>query len=130
MDDEWLVREALVDVLDDAGFSTRQAISAAEALRQLQRDEAVDVVVTDIEMPGMLNGVDLARCARCAAAEIGVLIVFRPPPARAPGRGAFLAKPFVPGPPARAEGSCCFGGSSLRLEALPKPQASCQPWPA
>ncbi len=92
VDDEWLVREALVDVLDEAGFSTRQAMSAAEALRQLQRDEAVDVVVTDIEMPGMLNGVDLARVLAAQRPEIGVLIVSGPLSTRAPRK----ARVFLP----------------------------------
>ncbi|MEJ0051593.1 MAG: response regulator [Methylovirgula sp.] len=96
VDDEWLVREALVDVLDEAGFSTRQAMSAAEALRQLQRDEAVDVVVTDIEMPGMLNGVDLARVLAAQRPEIGVLIVSGRRPRALPEGARFLAKPFVP----------------------------------
>ncbi len=96
VDDEWLVREALTDVLDDAGFSTRQAVSAMEALRQLQRDEAIDVVVTDIEMPGVLNGADLARLLAAQRPEIGVLIVSGRRPRSLPEGARFLAKPFVP----------------------------------
>ncbi len=96
VDDEWLVRETLTDVLDEAGFSTRQAMSATEALRQLQRDEAIDVVVTDIQMPGVLDGADLARLLAAQRPEIGVLIVSGRRPRVLPAGARFLAKPFVP----------------------------------
>ncbi len=96
VDDEWLVREALIEVLDEAGFSTRQAMSATEALRHLQRDEVIDLVVTDIEMPGALNGADLARLLTAQRPEIGVLIVSGRRPRSLPEGARFLAKPFVP----------------------------------
>jgi CheY-like chemotaxis protein len=96
VDDEWLVRETLTDVLDEAGFLTRHAMSATEALRQLQRDEAVDVVVTDIEMPGVLDGADLARLLAAQRPEIGVLVVSGRRPRSLPNGARFLAKPFMP----------------------------------
>jgi CheY-like chemotaxis protein len=96
VDDEWLVRETLADVLDEAGFFTRQAVSAGEALRQLQRDEAIDVVITDIEMPGVLDGLDLARLLAAQRPDVGVLIVSGRRPRALPEGTRFLAKPFVP----------------------------------
>ncbi len=71
-------------------------MSATEALRQLQRNEPVDVVVTDIEMPGVLDGVDLARLLAAQRPDVGVLIVSGRRPRSLPEGAHFLAKPFMP----------------------------------
>jgi CheY-like chemotaxis protein len=60
-EDQPLVRFFLVDVFEDAGFDVVAVNSADEALLQFDRGVTVDVVVSDIEMPGKLNGIGLAR---------------------------------------------------------------------
>lgn len=95
VEDEWLVREMLADVLDAAGFATSLAASAAEALRLLRREPA-DLVITDIEMPGVLDGVDLARLLVAQRPETGVLVVSGRRPGPLPPGVRFLAKPFIP----------------------------------
>lgn len=60
--DEPLVREATADLLDAAGYHVIQACSADEALRRLEADpHAVQVLVTDVHMPGSMDGMGLAR---------------------------------------------------------------------
>ncbi|WP_297297894.1 response regulator [uncultured Methylovirgula sp.] len=96
VEDEWLVREMMADVLEETGFTVSLAASAAEALRVLRRDPPIDLVVSDIEMPGVLDGVDLARLLRSQRPEIGVVMVSGCRPRTLPPGVLFLAKPFVP----------------------------------
>ena len=60
-EDEVLVRFALSDYLADRGFKVLEAGSAAEAIDVLESEPGIDLVFTDIHMPGRLNGIDLAR---------------------------------------------------------------------
>jgi CheY-like chemotaxis protein len=53
VDDEPIVREVLAGLLEDAGYATLLAASGAEALKLLDAGEAVDILVTDLSMPGM-----------------------------------------------------------------------------
>ena len=96
VEDEWLIREMLADVLEEAGFAVSQALSAPEALRLLRQDPTVDLVVTDVEMPGVLDGVGLARLLAVQRPEIGVLVVSGRRPRTLPPGARFLAKPFTP----------------------------------
>lgn len=57
MDDEPLLLRALVRSLE-ASYTVRSAQSASEAIKSLERDPGVDVVVSDLKMPGM-DGVHL-----------------------------------------------------------------------
>lgn len=59
LDDEPLFRLTTRDALEDGGYLTHEAASADEALDILE-DEGFSAVVTDIEMPGEYNGLDLA----------------------------------------------------------------------
>ncbi len=104
VEDEWSVREMLADVLDEAGFVTRAAICATEAWRRLPQEPDIDVVITDIEMPGPLDGMDLARLLAAQRPEIGVLIVSGGRPRLLPPGALFLAKPFTPAEVLRALG--------------------------
>ena len=49
------------DYLRDAGYSVIEAANAAEALEIFASGEAVDVVFTDVQMPGAMDGSMLAR---------------------------------------------------------------------
>jgi signal transduction histidine kinase len=63
IDDEPSVREALADSLGEDGHTVVQAASGAEGLARLADGAKVDVVVTDLGMPGM-SGWDVARAVR------------------------------------------------------------------
>lgn len=59
VDDQPDVREIIVQLLQEGGYSTITASGADEALRRLANDDAVDVVLTDVTMPDQ-TGVELA----------------------------------------------------------------------
>ena len=65
VDDEPAVRALATDILSDAGFDTIAAADANQALHLLEKDaDHVDVLFTDIRMPGAMGGLDLARVAK------------------------------------------------------------------
>lgn len=64
VEDDALVREAVVEALRAAGFTVRVAVNGDEARALLERDAAVDIVFSDIVMPGSISGIDLAALVR------------------------------------------------------------------
>jgi CheY-like chemotaxis protein len=62
VDDNPDMAETLADILELKGFSVHAAASGAEALEILQ-DQPVDILLTDVKMPGM-NGLELYRETR------------------------------------------------------------------
>ena len=63
VDDEPEVRSALADMLATSGHTTFQAAGGREALAWLEAGQPVDLVLTDLGMPGM-TGADVARAVR------------------------------------------------------------------
>ena len=74
VDDEELVRISTADMLSDLGFAVIEVASAEDALQMLEREEAIDVIVTDHLMPGM-SGTELARHVQHIRPELPVLLV-------------------------------------------------------
>jgi CheY-like chemotaxis protein len=62
VDDEELVRSLVARILTEAGYQVVTAADGFEALQLLVRVDQVDLLVTDLRMPGM-SGEQLARCA-------------------------------------------------------------------
>jgi two-component system OmpR family response regulator len=93
-------RELMGEVLQDAGYQVMLAASGAEGLRMLA-EHSIDVVVTDVGMPGM-GGLEVARAAKEIAPRVPVVVVTgfadREDIARARGRevDAVLVKPVDP----------------------------------
>jgi signal transduction histidine kinase/ActR/RegA family two-component response regulator len=63
VDDEPMVRESLAESLEDAGYAVLVAKSGAEALRLLDAGDTVDILVTDLAMPG-IGGLTVIRQAQ------------------------------------------------------------------
>jgi signal transduction histidine kinase len=63
VDDEPEVRTAVADMLGSAGYTTFEAAGGREALAWLDGGQSVDLLLTDLGMPGM-TGTDLARSVR------------------------------------------------------------------
>lgn len=63
VEDDPLLRMMAVDMVEDAGFDAIEAGGADEALEILEARTDVDVLFTDIDMPGSMDGVELAKCA-------------------------------------------------------------------
>jgi DNA-binding response OmpR family regulator len=99
VEDESLIRTLMVEVLQDAGFTVDHAADSDEAVKLLDAD-GYQLLVTDIHMPGRLDGIELGE--RTHGREPGLPIVFvtaRPDVlARIKDKGipgASLPKPFT-----------------------------------
>jgi two-component system OmpR family response regulator len=66
-------RDLMAEVLDSAGHEVLPASSGQEGLKTLS-EHSVDVVVTDVGMPGM-GGLEMARAAKAIAPSVPVVIV-------------------------------------------------------
>ena len=73
VDDEDMVRAPLVRNLASAGYEVREACSADEALQVLST-ASVDLVITDIRMPGM-DGIELLRRAKATSPDLEVIVM-------------------------------------------------------
>ena len=98
VEDEAMIRMMAVDLLTDAGFAVHEARDAEEALAILHAQAAaVNVLFTDINMPGAMDGLALAHHARGAWPWIGLLVASGkalPVAAELPAGSAFMAKPY------------------------------------
>tara|TARA_R110000868_G_scaffold259743_18_gene518052 strand:+ start:3016 stop:3399 length:384 start_codon:yes stop_codon:yes gene_type:complete len=88
------VRALVAEVLRDDGFDVVEAASGDEALNSLLLGESVDLVLTDIDMPGTLDGLALAECVRTRFPHIPI-ILNSGGPRRAQAR---LVENFIPKP--------------------------------
>jgi CheY-like chemotaxis protein len=61
VEDEALVRLSAVGMLEDAGFRMIEAVNGDEALELLEADSDVQLLFTDINMPGAINGLALVK---------------------------------------------------------------------
>jgi DNA-binding NtrC family response regulator len=96
VEDDFLVRLCAADALSEAGFNVLQADSGPDALRILE-DGPVDVVFTDINMPGAFDGAGLARRISRRWPETAVVITSgRGSPEEGLGEAMFLPKPYMP----------------------------------
>lgn len=88
VEDEPLIRLFTAATLREAGFNTLEAANAEEAMRYLDADTTIAVLVTDIDLPGHVNGFGLGmagpqsqRCSRGDVRSPG-------PPSRTPAPGS------------------------------------------
>lgn len=75
VEDDDDVREVAASILESAGYKVYEAIDADCAYRLLREhpDWRVDVLFTDVVMPGRLDGISLAEAARRLRPELKVL---------------------------------------------------------
>ncbi len=98
VEDEPLVRELIVDELEDAGFVALAAETGDAALPILQGSRRIDVLFTDIRLPGTVDGWQLAKAARRLRPYMPVIYATGYTVERAsqvPG-GLFFSKPYQP----------------------------------
>ena len=96
--DHWPARMMAIDILEDAGFSTFEAEDANVALRQLLEPPEIGLVFTDINMPGKVDGLQLARLVNEARPDVRLIVTSgreRPDAAEIPDHGRFLPKPYT-----------------------------------
>ena len=75
VDDEPTIRMLLADVLNGQGYTAIEAEEGAMALRILQSDARVDLLITDVGLPGGMNGRQLADAARVTRPDLKVLFI-------------------------------------------------------
>ncbi|MFC0407189.1 hybrid sensor histidine kinase/response regulator [Roseomonas elaeocarpi] len=102
VEDDAAVRAVAVGALEQLGYPIHEAATGDEALRMLEEGLEVDLIFTDVAMPGCLDGVELARRARRLSPGTRLLVTSGHLPKgvdldgiRAIG-ASFLRKPYQP----------------------------------
>jgi CheY-like chemotaxis protein len=98
VDDEALIRMDVMYILEDAGYSVMEASSADEAIVMLERFPGIDAVLTDINMPGTMDGLELSHTIRDRWPLIGLVITsgrFAGKSAQIPAGVQFISKPYT-----------------------------------
>jgi CheY-like chemotaxis protein len=97
-EDEPLLRMETVSTLADEGFEVHEARNAAEAMEHLERLGGVDLLFTDVRMPGERDGLALAREVAQRWPDTRIVICSawpQPEPDAMPTGVSFLSKPFA-----------------------------------
>jgi len=100
VDDEPTVRMLVMDILEELGYVTIEAGDSAAGLRVLQSNVRIDLLITDVGLPGGLNGRQMADAARMLRPDLKVLFITGYAEGSVIGNGqldpgmAILTKPF------------------------------------
>jgi len=96
VEDEFLIRMLIADHLRDAGFTVVEAINGDEAIAILMSGASIDLVYTDVRMPGSADGMAVLGFVKRTQPNMPVLMTsghLAPEQAYAGGAEGFLAKP-------------------------------------
>jgi two-component sensor histidine kinase len=75
VEDEMMLRMRAVDMVEDAGFSSVEAVNADDALAILESRSDIDLLFTDIQMPGSMDGLKLAHAVNERWPSIKIILV-------------------------------------------------------
>jgi signal transduction histidine kinase/CheY-like chemotaxis protein len=75
VDDEAMVRMLISEVLQDAGYLTIEVEDGPAGMNVLQSNKRIDLLITDVGLPGGMNGRQVADAARVLRPELKVLFV-------------------------------------------------------
>jgi len=101
VDDEPTVRMLITDILEDLGYAAIEVGDSAAGLKVLQSDVRIDLLVTDVGLPGGMNGRQMADAARVSRPDLKVLFFTGYAEDAVVGNGhlapgmAVLTKPFA-----------------------------------
>jgi CheY-like chemotaxis protein len=115
VDDDADVRSLAAAVVKELGYGVRTAADGGEALRVLREDRSVDLLFTDVVMPGDLSGFALARRAKALRPELRVIYAtgyFDGVPEAASIHGPILSKPYRPAELGRQLGAAFADGAA------------------
>jgi CheY-like chemotaxis protein len=100
VEDEPLISEMVAEVLTDEGFFVRVVSTARDAIAYLASGAEVDILFTDINLPGDMDGSALAEHVRAARPDLPIVYASgRWAPSaeqRLVSRALFLQKPYNP----------------------------------
>ncbi len=101
IDDEPSIRMLAAEVLEDAGYAVLEAAEGSAGLRLLRSDARIDLLITDVGLPGGMNGRQIADAARALRPDLKVLFITGYAENAAVGNGHLepgmqvLTKPFA-----------------------------------
>ena len=101
VDDEPTVRMLIMEVLAEGGFEALEAADGAAGLKILRSDTRIDLLITDVGLPGGMNGRQMADAARVSRPDLKVLFITGYAENAVVGNGhldagmAVLTKPFA-----------------------------------
>jgi len=97
VEDELLLRMRAVDMVEDAGFNPLEAVNADDALALLESRSDIELLFTDIQMPGRMNGLKLAHAVHERWPSIKIILVsgqLTPGEEDRPANSRFFGKPL------------------------------------
>ncbi len=97
VEDDGLIRLDLVDMVSDFGFRAEEASTADMAVKMLEADSDFEAILTDIDMPGSINGLGLANVASRRWPNIRIVVIsgrYNPADGVLPPGAIFLSKPI------------------------------------
>jgi two-component sensor histidine kinase len=97
VEDEMMLRMRAVDIVEDAGFIPIEAVNADEALAILESRSDIELLFTDIQMPGSMDGLKLAHAVHERWPSIKIILVsgkLTPTDAEKPIDSRFFGKPL------------------------------------
>ena len=98
VEDELLIRLMVSDELRDAGYDVIEAFNADEALAVLKSGVRVDLIFSDVRMPGAINGMGLLAVVKAGFPSVPVILAsgdVGPDLAMVDRATRFLAKPYL-----------------------------------
>src|SRR6266851_9733451 len=97
VEDEMLLRMRAVDMVEDAGYTSVEAVDADEAVAILESRSDIALMFTDIQMPGSMDGLKLAHTVHKRWPPIKIILVsgqLKPANADIPANSRFYGKPL------------------------------------
>jgi DNA-binding NtrC family response regulator len=98
VEDELFIRMSAVATLEDEGFLVLAAKNGAEALRVLSRHSETNILITDVRMPGLMDGLALIAQVQIDHPAVRSIVVSgnaTAEQARNAGAAGFVAKPYL-----------------------------------
>jgi len=97
VEDEPMLLVNALDFLEDAGFGTVGAANADAAIEILETRDDIRIIFTDVQMPGSMDGIKLARAVRDRWPPISIVVASgRVASPDLPAGSVFFTKPFDP----------------------------------
>lgn len=98
VEDDGLIRLDLVDTLSNLGFEVFDAANADQALAIMENEPTIHALLTDIDMPGSMNGLQLASLTAKRWPQRKIVVIsgrYSPSQGSLPEGAAFLSKPVA-----------------------------------
>ena len=96
VDDEPIIREYLKAILQGKNLVTLEASSAVQAFQIINKVGGIDLVISDIQMPGDMDGLELAHSLKLSHPTLPVILISGFANKAIADRFIFVQKPFLP----------------------------------